>query len=492
MNTGVLVTGGTGVLGRHLVRLLIAQNSRVTILCRNPQPELFGTHTGISWLQGDVSLPELGLASQQYQQLLSQTDKVFHLAARTDFKGATLEEYRPVNIQGVQNIYSFAIAARAQLHHVSTAFVCGHFQKTFTEAMLDQGQGFRNFYEESKFKAEVFLRNRQQEALANGVRVTIYRPGIILERKPTASSSGKFGPFTFLDALFRIVISTQKNSTKATVTRVEGNSQGSMPFIFDDQVAKALYNLSCQPGQHGKTFHLTTRTPFANRVIETLFNEAFGQPVVCWASPEIFIHSPKLPAEELLARRTKVYSRYLDLSLNFARTNLENGLGNQALPDLTVEEVLDAFSRFLTCKKEATLSRKKTAAHPAQNKHNDITAYFTTYLPAYLNQPLLKNLVSLNALFWLNIRDVGTWNIRIVEGCLHAISSGRKGIFGYTVNAETFLQVVQGLRSPQEGFFRGQISISGNTKEGLRTATALEEFFSTYPYRQEGLKNADD
>jgi hypothetical protein len=62
------------------------------------------------------------------------------------------------------------------------------------------------------------------------------------------------------------------------------------------------------------------------------------------------------------------------------------------------------------------------------------------------------------------------------------ITPGQTGSFGYRVQPATFLQVVAGLLPPQQGFFQGDISLEGNTMEALRTATALEEFFQTYPY----------
>ena len=481
MSKSVLVTGGSGILGKYLVRRLLKSGAQVTILCRNPRPELFPEkieQSTIHWLQGDVAAPGLGLASEVWNDLAGKTDTIFHLAARTDFKGSSLADYQGINIDGVANIHALATAAASPLHHVSTAFVCGDYQGIFCEEMLDQGQKFRNFYEQSKFLGEVFLRKKQQSNAS--IPITIYRPSIILERNPTSDSGGNFGPFTFLDAIFRLLLAARKRQQNPEIIRVQGNQNSAMPFVFDDKVAETLFTLAENPASHGKTFHLTTRTSFANKEIETLFNQAFGKKVVCWATETEIKNTPLRPTEELLARRTRVYADYLDLSLDFARQRLDKTLGRNALPDLSLNEVLDAFSRFLACKKE---SYTPAPVHSLATD-NEITAYFTSYLPSFFDRPMLKNLVSLNALFWLKIQDVGTWSIRIGEGCLKAVSKGTNGSFGYTVAPKTFLQVVRGQRSPQEGFFRGQIAISGNTKEGLRTATALEEFFSKYPYQK--------
>ncbi|RUM35014.1 MAG: hypothetical protein DSY58_07485 [Desulfobulbus sp.] len=478
MKKTLLITGGTGILGKHLVTRFLANGHRVTILCRNPKPDLFPTSNQPRWLQGDVSLARLGLEQKSYQSLVKTTDTVFHLAARTDFKGKNLEAYTPVNINGVRTIYSFAAKANAPLHHVSTAFVCGRQQGTLSEQMLDRGQKFRNFYEESKFRGECFLRKQQA---ATALPITIYRPSIILERQPDRNSGGNFGPFTFLDAIFRLLLSLKRQQSSPEIIRVQGCRESSMPFIFDDDAAETIYTLSNLPEQLGKTFHLTTASSFANNEIENLFNQAFGRQVVCWANAEDILKNPLRPAEELLARRTKVYADYLDLNLDFTRANLDDALGAQTLPDLSTNEVLTAFSRFLACRKTGEAS---PAPLPGDRTAGDITLYFTRYLPEFLNRPMLQNLVSLNTLFWLKIQTVGTWSIQIGEGCLRTIKPGKTGAFGYTVTPDTFLKIVRGQRSPQEGFFQGQIAINGDTREGLRTATALEEFFSTYPYQE--------
>jgi nucleoside-diphosphate-sugar epimerase len=476
MNKSVLVTGGSGILGKHLVPRLLKNGARVTILCRNPRPDIFPDNNALHWLQGDVAATKLGLATKDWNTLAGAIDTVFHLAARTDFKGNSLADYQDINIDGVANIHAFATAANSPLHHISTAFVCGRYQGVFCEEMLDQGQEFRNFYEQSKFLGEWYLRKKQQRKTS--IPITIYRPSIILERNPTSDSGGNFGPFTFLDAIFRLLLAARKRQQNPEIIRVLGNQNSAMPFVFDDNVADTLFALAENPASHGKTFHLTTRNSFANREVETLFNQAFGKNVVCWATDEEIKKTPLCPTEELLARRTRVYADYLDLSLGFDRQQLDNALGCNALTDLSLNEVLDAFSRFLACKDD---SNTPAPTHILA-ADNEITAYFTSYLPSFCDRPLLKNLANLNALFWLKIQDVGTWSIRIGEGCLRTVYQGTKGSFGYTVAPKTFLQVVRGQRSPQEGFFRGQITISGNTKEGLRTATALEEFFSQYPY----------
>jgi len=112
-----------------------------------------------------------------------------------------------------------------------------------------------------------------------------------------------------------------------------------------------------------------------------------------------------------------------------------------------------------------------------------IQHYFNQYLPGFMGQPLIKNLLSLSATFWIEIVDQGCWSLIIDQGILTGVAQGAQtGGFGFRTDSETFLAVAGNTLSPQKSFFTGKTKISGNFYEALRTATALEEFFQGYPY----------
>ena len=112
-----------------------------------------------------------------------------------------------------------------------------------------------------------------------------------------------------------------------------------------------------------------------------------------------------------------------------------------------------------------------------------IQRYFNHYLPGFMGQPLIKNLMSLSAIFWIEIAGQGCWSLTIDQGILTGVTEGvQNGTFGFRADGETFLAVARNTLSPQKSFFTGKTKISGNFYEALRTATALEEFFQRYPY----------
>ncbi|MDD2463577.1 MAG: SDR family oxidoreductase [Desulfobulbus sp.] len=475
----VLVTGGTGVTGRPLVAALLAMGREVVVLSRKPpQNDENQSHPSCTHLQGDVSQPLLGLMPEVYDALANRVETIFHLAARTDFKGKSLEDYQGINIDGVRHAYALAKRAGAHLHHVSTAFVRGDYGGIFHEEELDCNQGFRNNYEASKCKGEQYLRAQiAAQTSSNGPGVTIYRPGIILERHPSQNSVNTFGPFIFLDGIFRILLADHRRGELEQCIRVRGRVEGSLPFIFDDDVVEAILCIAATPGTHNRTFHLLASDPCPNRMMEQVFNAAFGRTTACMSPAESFVANPPSAQEKLLARKTAIYDAYLDLNLRFDRRELEAILGPDWRPAITEEELLAAFSHYLAGKKQGERALVFTAADPAL-----IDQYFTVFLPQFLGRQLIAGLKSLSCRFWLQIAPSTVKTLEIQQGCLVSIDSDYGGTFGYQVQPATFLQVVAALLPPQQGFFQGDISLEGNTMEALRTAAALEEFFRTYPF----------
>ncbi len=462
----ILVTGGSGILGRPLIHNLLNLGHNVIGLCRNPPPS---TNPNLQWLAGDVSKPHLGLSTEEWQWLTSEVAQIFHLAARTDFKGRSLADYFEINIKGVQHIKELALNSNAWLHHVSTAFVCGDWDGAFAENQLQEGQSFHNYYEESKYLGECALREEPVP------KFTVYRPAIILERTPTAASHSVFGPFVFLDGVFRICLGMIKHGTRVETLRVEGDEDRYLPFVFDDEVSELLATLAMDVPVHAKTYHLTPVTPFSNKVLTKVFNEAFGRKAVSMEKGFLASNAKPTTAERILTKKTQKYQPYMALKTTFTRQNVDAIYPNH-LPAIKENALLTAFSLFLATKND--LNRVIN-----QDESSALNQYFNQFLKSHADQPLIKNLSSLNACLHINIVGYNTWTITIEKGVLTDIRVGEHGAFGYNTDASTFLQVASGTLSPQQGFFKGAIQLIGNPKEALRTATALEEFFAEYPYK---------
>lgn len=113
----------------------------------------------------------------------------------------------------------------------------------------------------------------------------------------------------------------------------------------------------------------------------------------------------------------------------------------------------------------------------------EVRHYFNHYLPGFMGQSLIPNLLSLSADFWIEITGHASWSLRIENGILVEVAPDQqRGRFGFRTDAATFLAVARNQLSPQKSFFTGKTKITGGFPEALRTATALEEFFQRYHY----------
>lgn len=152
----VLVTGGSGFLGRHLVRALIPLGADIGILVRDPEagspfvgdgePERAGR---ITLLRGDL-LDEAAVIGAA-----AGADIVFHLGGRGG-GGGSFRDFTDANVTGTCNVLT-ACAAQAvgRLVFVSSAAVYGTgSQIAFDE---DQPPRGRSIYAASKIAAEALV-----------------------------------------------------------------------------------------------------------------------------------------------------------------------------------------------------------------------------------------------------------------------------------------------------------------------------------------------
>ncbi len=107
--SNVLVTGGAGLIGSHLVDLLLAQGCRVKIL-DNLEPEVH-PHGMPEWIPNDVEFLSGQLQNaEDMESALADVDFVFHQAAFTGFSTDASKDFE-TNAIGTARIYE-SIARR--------------------------------------------------------------------------------------------------------------------------------------------------------------------------------------------------------------------------------------------------------------------------------------------------------------------------------------------------------------------------------------------
>jgi thioester reductase-like protein len=268
----VLFTGFPGFIGERLLPRLIEGRPGAEFVCvvqrrfaeaaarsRTAIEEIYPAARGrIRIAFGDITLPGLGLEAE----VLSGLTAAYHLAAAYDL-AVPREVGMRVNVEGTRNVLQFLAGAPwlERLHYVSTAYVSGTATGVFRETDLDVGQRFKNFYEETKFLAEV-------EVARSGLPSTIYRPAIVVGDSRTGET-GKFdGPYFTLSAMERV-------PSPGVFLKV-GWGRNPANLVPVDFIVDALAALS-RGGAAGKTYHLTDPAPLSVSEVARLMASAMGK-----------------------------------------------------------------------------------------------------------------------------------------------------------------------------------------------------------------------
>ena len=114
----VLVTGGNGFVGRHMVSVLQDRGDTVRVLALPGEDAHWLGQRGIKVCQGDVRDQATVTAA------MDGMDAVLHLAAMMDV-WRPMRDYHAVNVTGTQHVCRAALAAGVRLVHMSSSSVYG-------------------------------------------------------------------------------------------------------------------------------------------------------------------------------------------------------------------------------------------------------------------------------------------------------------------------------------------------------------------------------
>src|SRR4051812_34348187 len=182
------ITGFPGFIAGRLVERLAGPERQFFILVQPPlvqtaieEIELIAEATGTDLesyviVEGDITLPQLGIPDADLETIQFETTDVFHLAAAYDLAVSKDTAFN-VNLQGTKNVNDLVCSLKnlSRYNYVSTCYVAGKREGVILETDLEHKAGFRNFYEETKYLAEI-----EVERLKSHLPVTIYRPGVVV------------------------------------------------------------------------------------------------------------------------------------------------------------------------------------------------------------------------------------------------------------------------------------------------------------------------
>lgn len=182
-----LVTGGTGIVGAHVlleltmagkpVRALVRPNSDRKILThifKHYQPEKFtGLLGGVNWIEGDLNSPG------SLENAMEGVTNVYHAAAMVSFDPRDADTMQKVNVEGTANVVNAGLEKGVKrLCFVSSIAAIGeapgHIDRD--ETLPWTADGYTSAYALSKYDAELEI----FRGIAEGLDAVIVNPCMII------------------------------------------------------------------------------------------------------------------------------------------------------------------------------------------------------------------------------------------------------------------------------------------------------------------------
>ncbi|MDO6760632.1 NAD-dependent epimerase/dehydratase family protein [Tamlana sp. 2_MG-2023] len=193
----ILVTGGTGLVGAHLLYRLVSEKNKVRAIYRTEEKQahtknvfsLYSEHYealfhSIEWIQADIlDIPTM-------TEVFKDITQVYHCAALVSFDPNKHQLLRQVNIEGTANLVNLSLSNTIEKFcYVSSVATLGSTlnHAPITEETIWNPEDDNNDYAITKYGAEMEVWRGTQE----GLDAVIVNPGVILGAGFWDSGSGK-------------------------------------------------------------------------------------------------------------------------------------------------------------------------------------------------------------------------------------------------------------------------------------------------------------
>jgi thioester reductase-like protein len=486
----MLLTGATGLLGRYLLRDLLASGHSVSVLIRESPTEraeerlaqllAFGEESlnrklpRPTLLNGDLNAAGLGLGIAERSWLARHTQAAIHSAAYVSYHPTPDGEPWETNIHGTRRLLELCRSlGLTELHHLSTAFVCGGRRGVVHEDELDCGSGSNNAYEQSKFAAEQLVHHFR------GLRATVYRPSVIIGDSSTGYTSTYHHFYRFLELAVRLSAprsqapsGNEKPRRQRLLIRLPLTGNETQNLVPVDWVSRAILSLVHLPQWHGRTFHLVARQAVRLQEIKDIIEDLLQIEGIQWTGRDGLVKPTSL--EQLVLEQFQDYWSYLDNDLVFDCRNTRRALPNLPPPPFDRELVI----HLLRFAQDDNWGRERRGKSP---QAFDLAHYLEHVLPERVRHSPIASALPRGLLFVLDIRGEcgGGWSCFWADGML----SVRRGldaaaVVTYRMDSSIFEALLQGRQAPQRAFFDGHIEIDGDMEKALKLALFIEHFLA--------------
>jgi NAD+-dependent farnesol dehydrogenase len=313
----VLLTGGTGFLGKSVARALAARGHALRVLAR-PTSDLDGLPAEAEVVVGDVTDADAMVRAAR------GCGAVCHMAALVRMWTPDRAGFDRVNVSGLRHALLAAREAGARLVYTSSFIAVGPAgPEPADESQRHPGRGYRNDYERTKAVADALA----SEAAAAGQDVVTLYPGVV------------YGPGDLTDG--NLVAKMVADHLRGRLPGIIGPGDRLWSYSFVEDVALG-HASALERGQAGQRYFLGGDNVTMNGLFAALAKVAAVPPprrhipyaaasalgFAMWTWAELTGHPPQLTHEVVnVFREHWAYSSAkAERELGYRRTPLEEGL----------------------------------------------------------------------------------------------------------------------------------------------------------------------
>jgi 2-alkyl-3-oxoalkanoate reductase len=272
----ILITGGNGLLGRHLIPAIEHRGHRVGVLALPAEDASFLEQRGVAVVRGDVTEPQTLAAA------VSGVEAVVHLAGMMGV-WRPIDDYHRVNVKGTENVCRAALAAGVRrVVHASSWTVYG----------MALGTPAREDFLLKPFLEPYAVTKAAGDALVQRMIVEEHLPAVIVR------------PGTFFGPGDRLHFGRMADRVASGRAVIVGRGDNALPFVYVTDVVQGLLRALEVDAAIGQAYNITSDQPLSQREFLQAIAEELGA-----GPPRIHVPYRSLYAAGFLAERAATLTR---------------------------------------------------------------------------------------------------------------------------------------------------------------------------------------
>jgi nucleoside-diphosphate-sugar epimerase len=232
----ILITGGNGLLGRHVVSSLQDRGDSVCVLVLPSEDASWLEGRGVAVHRGDIRRPETLVAPMR------GVDAVLHLAGMMGV-WRPMEDYHAVNVTGTENVCRAALAEGARVVHVSSWTVYG----------MALGRPAREDFPLNPFPEPYAITKAAGDMLVQRMIAKERLPAVIIR------------PGTFFGPGDRLHFGRMADRLRAGKGVIVGSGENAVPFVYVTDVVQGLLLALERERALGQVYNITNDRPLTQQ-----------------------------------------------------------------------------------------------------------------------------------------------------------------------------------------------------------------------------------